>query len=233
MSLQPRKCEALCITNKCSSIHFTYQCSNYPLEWSESIRYLGVVINSRLTRSDHCKTVCSKAAGLLNLLRRKLYCCSSVAKPWAYTALILLVFQYSCQVWLPHYKKDIFSLELVQKRAVHWVCKVSLIRHVILEALHLMFTSLDLVDHLLWLVVLFPVYCSFLIYITTDYFNFNTSSTKSHSMTLICKQSVVNAYHYSFLLILYLLGTHYLPFVSVLSRSVFHSSVYKFLSVDS
>ena len=53
-------------------------------------------------------------------------------------------------------------------------------------------------------------------------------------MTLVCKQSVVNAYRYSFLLILFCIWNR-LPFsvVSVSSRSVFHSSVYKLLCVDS
>lgn len=83
---------------KHSSIHFTYQCSNYPLKWSEFVRYLGVVINSCLTWSDHCMNVCLKVARVWNLLRRKLYCCSSVAKSRAYSALILPMFQYSSQV---------------------------------------------------------------------------------------------------------------------------------------
>ena len=79
MSLQPHKCEALCITNivlLISVCQFILHINalNYPLIWSESVRYLGVVINSRLTWSDHCKSVCSKATGVLNLLRRKLYC---------------------------------------------------------------------------------------------------------------------------------------------------------------
>ena len=96
MSLQPQKCEALCITNKRSLMHFIYQCSNYLLKWSQSVRYLGIVINSHLTWSDHCKSVCSKATKVLNLLRRKLFCCSTVAKCCAYCALVLPIFQYSC-----------------------------------------------------------------------------------------------------------------------------------------
>ena len=48
MSLQLRKCEALCIINKHSSVDFTDH-STYPLKWNESIRYLGVVIKSCLT----------------------------------------------------------------------------------------------------------------------------------------------------------------------------------------
>ena len=62
MSLQTHKCEALCISNKRSLVQFTYYCSNYPLKWSKSVRYLDVVINSRLTWSYHCRSVCSKAA---------------------------------------------------------------------------------------------------------------------------------------------------------------------------
>ena len=117
MSQQLHKCEALCISNKRSLVQFTYYCSNYPLKWSKSVRYLGVVINSRLTWSDHCRSVCSKAARVLNLLRRKLFCCSTSAKSRAYCVLVLPIFQYSCQVWRPHYQKDILILESVQKHA--------------------------------------------------------------------------------------------------------------------
>ena len=68
----------------------------------------------------------------------------------------------------------------------------------------------------------------------SDYFEFNTFSTKSHSKTLVCKQSVVNAYRYSFFVNSIFIWNR-LPFsvVSVSSRSVFHSSVYKLLCVDS
>ena len=53
-------------------------------------------------------------------------------------------------------------------------------------------------------------------------------------MTLVCKQSVVNVYRYSFF-VNFIFIWNRLPFsvVSVSSRSVFHSSVYKLLCVDS
>ena len=67
-----------------------------------------------------------------------------------------------------------------------------------------------------------------------DYFQFNISSTKSHPVTLVCKQSVVNAYRYSFFVNLIFIWNR-LPFsiVSVSSRNIFRSSVYNFLCVDS
>ena len=160
---------------------------------------------------------CSKATRILNLLRRKLNCCSSVAKSRAYTALILPVFQYSCHVWLPHYKKDIFILELVQKHAVRWVCNSRLD----LSCYSWSPSSDVCISWLGWpsIMARLIVFCSLFVFdllhnkfamFFSDYFNFITSSTTSQSMTLVCKQSVVNPYRYSCLLILYLFETHYL-----------------------
>ena len=62
--------------------------------------------------------------------------------------LKLLTKNYSCQVWLPHYQKDILVLESVQKRAAAGYAIVGSTRHIIRGALHLTFASLDLVGHL-------------------------------------------------------------------------------------
>ena len=55
-----------------------------------------------------------------------------------------------------------------------------------------------------------------------------------YAPVLVCKQSVVNAYRYSFF-VNFIFIWNRLPFsvVSVSSRSVFRSSVYKLLCVDS
>ena len=54
-----------------------------------------------------CKFVHSKATRVLNLLRRKLYGCSQSAKCQSFCSLVLPILQYSCQLWMPYYKKDI------------------------------------------------------------------------------------------------------------------------------
>ena len=240
MSQQLHKCEALCISNKRSLVQFTYYCSNYPLKWSKSVRYLGVVINSRLTWSDHCRSVCSKAARVLNLLRRKLFCCSTSAKSRTYCVLVLPIFQYSCQVWRPHYQKDILILESVQKRAARWVCNSQLN-----PSCYSWSPSSDLcLSRLGWPSIMNRLTVSCLLFLFdllhnrfamsfSDYFQFNTSSTKSHPLTLVCKQSVVDAYRYSFFVNSIFIWNR-LPYsiVSVISRSVFRSAVYRFLCVD-
>ena len=194
----------------------------------------------RYTLTQSNTTGYTLIARVLNLLRRKLYYCSLVAKSRAYSALILPMFQYSCQVWLPHYQKDILVLESVQKRAARWVCNSWLnpSRYSWSPTSDICISSLG------WPSIMTRLTVSCLLFFDllhnrfamsfSDYFEFNTSSTKSHSMTLVCKQSVVNAYRYSFF-VKFIFIWNRLPFsvVSVSSRSVFRSSVYKLLCVDS
>jgi len=99
--LQVPKC-ALCISNKHFPPSFTYFCDDQLLQWSNVVKYLGVHFNRHLTWTDHCKFVCSKATKVLNLLCRLLFCCCQYAKSHSYCgALVLLLIQYSCPVWLP------------------------------------------------------------------------------------------------------------------------------------
>jgi len=122
MHLQLPKCEALCISNKHYPPTITYLCDGKPIWWSRVVRCLGIYINQRLTWSDHCKFVSSRASKTLNLLCCLLYYCSPLAKHLFFCALILPIIQYGCTVWLPHYNKDINHLEAIQYRAACWIC---------------------------------------------------------------------------------------------------------------
>ena len=132
-------------------------------------------------------SVCSKATGVLNVLRRKLYCCSTIAKSRAFCALVLPILQYSCQVCLPHYQKDISILELVQRRAARWVCINPS------YACYSWSPSTDIcISRLGWPSIMNRFTASCLLFLFdllhnkfamsfNDYFQFNTSFTKSHS----------------------------------------------------
>ena len=122
MNLNPVKCEALCISNKRSPLAFTYQCVHQPIQWKQKVKYLGIYLNQHITWGDHCKYVHSKATNIFNLLRRKLYGCSQLARHESFCSLVLPILQYACQVWVPYYKKDITLIESVQERASRWIC---------------------------------------------------------------------------------------------------------------
>ena len=67
MKLNPSKCEVLCISNKRFQISFIYQLSGCSLKWSSTIKYLGVLLNNKLSWDNQCTYIASKASRLLNL----------------------------------------------------------------------------------------------------------------------------------------------------------------------
>ena len=127
LTLNPLKCKYLICSRK------RYPClptsglllAGTTLEQVESYQYLGVLVSSRLTWSDHIEQICTKARKLVGMLYRQFY-------SWADTSTLLLIYltcirphlEYACQLWAPFTCKGIQSLEAVQKFA----CKVCLKR---------------------------------------------------------------------------------------------------------
>ena len=117
-----------------------------------------------------------------------IFCLTNVKllPPAQYSALILPMFLYSCQVWLPHYQKDILVLESVQKRAARWVCNSRFnLSHYSWSP-----TSDSCISRLDWPSIMTRLTVSCLLFLFdllhnrfamsfSDYFEFNTFSTKS------------------------------------------------------
>ena len=57
----PGKCEVLNISNKRAPIQFDYSIGRGIIQWKPFVRYLGIHVNSKLTWSDHCRIIASKA----------------------------------------------------------------------------------------------------------------------------------------------------------------------------
>ena len=86
------------------------------LEKVESYKYLGVVINSTLTWSDHISRVCSRARQQLGLLYRQFYGDSSTSTLKAlYIIQVRPHLEYAIPVWDPHLSKDIISKVCTKK----------------------------------------------------------------------------------------------------------------------
>ena len=114
------QCKSLCITNK--ALNHLIPTSSIIPHWKGLTRsQLGIKINQKLSWSAHVNATVLKASQVLNLLRRSLYS-SEEAKKRAYTALVRPHIECCAPVWNPHLKKDIISLENVQKRAARWIC---------------------------------------------------------------------------------------------------------------
>jgi len=87
------------------------------LTWSKHIKlekYLGVTLSSKLTWSKHINTICKTAKCHLGLIHRKLRQASPQARHTIYRSTILPKLDYCCAVWDPHHSNDITALDRVQ-----------------------------------------------------------------------------------------------------------------------
>ena len=113
VQLNPGKCEALNISNKRGPIQFDYSINGGVIQWKPFVRYLGIYVNSKLTWSDHCKTIAFKATKVLNVLCRTMFGCSTLAKDVAYKSIVRSSMEYACEVWNPHTEKDCALLDAI------------------------------------------------------------------------------------------------------------------------
>ena len=94
-----------------------------PIPEHQSIRDLGITITSNLSFHEHYKTICSKAYGSLNLIRRTFHMQSTPieTKRNLYVTLVRSKLTYCSQLWRPRLLKDIIMLETVQKRSTKFI----------------------------------------------------------------------------------------------------------------
>ena len=86
------------------------------------MKYLGLLLTSDLTWSQHINNSCSKTRKLTGLFYRRFHHCHPQLMLRLYKALIRPHLEYASQVWDPHLKRDVDNLGSVQKFALR-VCQ--------------------------------------------------------------------------------------------------------------
>ena len=192
------------LTNKRKPVNFSYSFNNTNLEQVKTYKYLGVILDGKLSWAEHVNQVKTKAMRTLNLLRRTLHGCNKEVKAKAYTALVRPQLETCCPVWTPHQSHLVDSLESVQKRAGRWICakwdkstfrwsksyeqcrselnwKTVKARHRILMCcqVYKVLENLDCLG-------------------TEDFFKFNSTVTRASPTSLCLANARVNVYRYSF-----------------------------------
>ena len=130
LTLNPRKCKSLLISRKRfqTALHTMYV-NGDALESVSSYRYLGILISTKLSWSNHIKEITSKARKKIGLVYRRFY---KHAHPGTlrslYVTLIRPHLEYAVPVWDPHLRKDIDNLESVQRFATK-VCIYQSVEH--------------------------------------------------------------------------------------------------------
>jgi len=80
-------------------------------------RDLGVIISEDLKWEKQCSSAVSKDNRILGMIKRNFVDRSKETILLLYKSLVRPQLEYCCQVWSPHYSKDIKLLEGVQRRA--------------------------------------------------------------------------------------------------------------------
>ncbi|XP_059576042.1 uncharacterized protein LOC132246649 [Alligator mississippiensis] len=113
--------------DKCRVLHLgrrhpqhTYRPGSSPLESTEVERDLGVIIDSKMNMSCQCQTAASKASQTLSCIQRCISSWSGEVILPLYVTVVRPQLEYCIQYWAPHFKRDVASLERVQRRPPAW-----------------------------------------------------------------------------------------------------------------
>ncbi len=194
----------MCISNKKLSPTVNYYLSNNNLEWVQTFKYLGILIDKKLTWRDQVNQASLKATKILNLVRRNMHKSSKLAKSRAFIALVLPHLEFLAPVWSPHLKKDITSLENIQKRAARWIeARWSKEHHSWSKSydecrLSLSWLTLENRRKLLSCSQTYKILHNMDCLCFKNHYQFSSQSTRSHHLSLLCKHARVNCYRYSF-----------------------------------
>ena len=114
LTINPAICEAIKVSSKRSPINIDYYIGFYPVSWSQKVKYLGVIINTKLKWNDQRQYLVNKATKCLNPLCRTVFGYTQDAKANSYRALVRACLEYVCAVWTPYTAHDInlFKIEL-------------------------------------------------------------------------------------------------------------------------
>jgi len=123
LTLNTSKCKSMIVSRKKSQPYpSTLTLGGQRLEQVESFKYLGVLLSSNLSFSQHIQTICAKARKILGLLYRRFYKnTSNEALLQLYISLVRPHLEYASPVWNPYLKKDIKQLEDVEKFALKMI----------------------------------------------------------------------------------------------------------------
>ena len=121
MRFNASKCEIMRMHRGRSALTRMYSLGGLILRQVDQAKYLGITITEDLTWAPHINNIAGKANAKIGFLWRNLRFCPRELREQAYFTLVRSIIEYSASVWDPHYKKDITTLDKVQRRAARFV----------------------------------------------------------------------------------------------------------------
>ena len=94
------------------------------LRWANSTKYLGVIMQSDLKFEQHISKKSDQASRVLGSIKHTLHDAPRHGRLLAYTSLCRPILEYADSVWDPSQAKTIHSIEMIQNRAVRFICGI-------------------------------------------------------------------------------------------------------------
>lgn len=116
------KCHFVTFTRKINPFKFDYRLSKIKINETTVVRDLGVLLDVKLTFSEHIDTIINKSFKSLGFILR-------VSKPFSdaactkllYFSYVRSILEYCCSVWNPHYVTYINDLERIQHKFLKYL----------------------------------------------------------------------------------------------------------------
>ena len=117
MSFHSEKCRLLRVTKKRKQINTTYLIHGKPVTQTKNSKYLGVVINEKLSWNPHIDETIKKSKKPLGLIKINFYKSNKNIKLKCYLTLVRPILEYASSVWDPSTQENIKRLEQTQKKS--------------------------------------------------------------------------------------------------------------------
>ena len=139
MLFHPEKCKVVSIisnANRLTHINllpfskFSYILGSSVLNYEENEVYLGVIINDKLTWSDHQNKIILKASQMLGLTKRTChFLINSKRKRTLYLTMVRSQLEHCSAIWRPVSATELNKFEVIQKNAIKWILNEELISY--------------------------------------------------------------------------------------------------------
>ncbi|XP_062699172.1 uncharacterized protein LOC134284397, partial [Aedes albopictus] len=117
MQANPSKCKVITYTRKHEPIRFEYSMDSAMLQRVNSIKDLGITLDSKLKFNEHISKTIAKANSMLGFLRRNTADFDDIyALKALYCSLVRSGLEYGVQIWAPYRGVHELRIENVQKR---------------------------------------------------------------------------------------------------------------------
>ena len=94
---------------------FNYSASDIAIEPTSSVRDLGIFIDNELSWNNHYNIIVKRAKKMCGWIFSSIYSRNKEVLLTLFNSLVRGNLEYCCEVWCPHYKKDIVLIEQVQR----------------------------------------------------------------------------------------------------------------------